>query len=132
MQYILSFQMLQEIFEGRFFWSYNWEKFFLYYICICFSNLSYCFLGIILEFADFLFLSIDFFYSIFTIIIFCLEKGRCNSNTFYMSSKAGFFKSKAHVLYLLFIIIRILKFFECILISTTITSYRHNKNKIEK
>lgn len=78
---------------------------------------------------DFLFSSKDFFYSIFIIIIFYLEKRRFNSYSFYIFLKAGFFKGKTYISYLLFLIIRRLRFFEYIFVFTAITSYRYNKNK---
>ena len=46
-----------------------------------------------------------------------------------MSPKTGFFKGKAHIACPLFIIMRILKFVEYILISSTVTSYRHDKDR---
>lgn len=104
----------------------------MYYISTYLSNLSYCSLRIIFKFTDFLVLSIDFFYSILVIIFLCLEKKRCNSSSFYISLKTGFLKGKAYFSYLIFIIMRMLKFFEYILVSITITSCRHNKNKITK
>lgn len=49
-----------------------------------------------------------------------------------MSLKSGFLKNKAHILYLLLIIIKTLKFLKNALIFTVITSFRHNKNKAKE
>ena len=85
--------------------------------------------AIVLQFTDLLFPSKNLFYSIFTIIFFCLKKRRWNCRSFYMSLKSGFLQMKSHIPCLLFIVIRLLKFLESILISTTVTSSRHNKNR---
>lgn len=48
-----------------------------------------------------------------------------------MSPKSDFFKSKAHILYLLFIVVGALEFLKCVLVSTLITSSRYDKSKQE-
>lgn len=85
-----------------------------------------------MEFANFLFSSKDFFHLILAIIFFCFKRGRYNSESFYRSSKANFFKRKAYILCLLFIIIGTLKFFEYILVATIITSCKYSDDKVVK
>lgn len=62
-------------------------------------------------------------------MFFYLKKRKYNSCLFYIFLKAGFFKSKTYFLYIQFIVIRTLMFFKYILVSTTITNYKYNKNK---
>ena len=124
--------MAPELFRGPLSWGFNREKFFFYCIRTHLSDFGFCLARIVLKFTDLLFSSKDLFHSILTIIFLCLKRGRLNCHSFYMSPKSGFLQSKTHISCPLLIVMRTLKFLESILISTTVTSSKHDENEIEK
>lgn len=77
----------------------------------------------------FFFLIIDLFHLMLIIIWSSCKWKRCNCCSFHMSPKSSFFQSKTHILWLLFIMMRTLEFFNRILISTSITNSRNDGKK---
>ncbi len=124
--------MASEFFRSPLPWGFNGEKFFLYCINTHLSNFGYCLASIVLKFTDLLFPSKDLFHSILTIIFFCLKWGTWNGRSFYMSPKSGFLQSKTYMPCPLLIVMRPLKFLESIPLSTTVTSSRHDENRMEE